>query len=682
MLVVTSKAVSKVEGRLDRRSTPPTRTRARRARQRGDRRRDRAGRRQRGARCASCETRHGLVLAAAGVDASNVARNETRAAAGRSRTRSAQLLRERAARTLGVDVGVIISDSMGRPWRAGITDAAIGVAGLTARHRPARARRRLRQHPRSSPRSRSPTSSPPPRDLVKGKLRRRPGRDRARPRARRQARRRRPRQPRADPRRRTTTCSGSAPPRRSRSAARTSAGRPTSRPPCTPTPSQVVTVDDRRRIRSRCGRRSWASSPPAPTRCGARACPATSPRARWCVDPSRAAVLLTLHPRVGQWLQVGGHCEPGDRTVLDAAAREAREESGIGSLSFDPTPLEPRRAPDHLLARRPDPALRRAVPRGRARRRRTGAQRRVPRPAVVPLGRLPDGISPELPELVEAARPRLGCGMSADVLSALRRVAGADAAAARRRAGRRARARTARSSAAFRSPRSRSRSPRWPSSWRSRRARSARRTRPTRRCFPARRCGTCSRTRPACAPERPMRSFPPASGGSTRTSASSCAAHWSSAPPTCRSRPISTRRLSARSRLRRTALPGSPARDGGLDRRRPGPRGARTARADRAARPDDPGRRDDRPVPRAARRAARLRRPGSERLGARLRDPRSQVAALDGRGATRRGRTATSARAARCSGSTRRPASGWSPWPTGLRRRGRHRPGPPSPTPY
>jgi 8-oxo-dGTP pyrophosphatase MutT (NUDIX family) len=57
------------------------------------------------------------------------------------------------------------------------------------------------------------------------------------------------------------------------------------------------------------------------------------------VDPSRQAVLLTLHPRVGMWLQVGGHCEPGDQTLLDAAAREAREETGIGSLSFDPRPL-------------------------------------------------------------------------------------------------------------------------------------------------------------------------------------------------------------------------------------------------------------------------------------------------------------------------------------------------------
>jgi 8-oxo-dGTP pyrophosphatase MutT (NUDIX family) len=57
------------------------------------------------------------------------------------------------------------------------------------------------------------------------------------------------------------------------------------------------------------------------------------------IDPASRAVLLTLHPRVGMWLQLGGHCEPGDFTLLDAAAREAREESGIGGLSFDPAPL-------------------------------------------------------------------------------------------------------------------------------------------------------------------------------------------------------------------------------------------------------------------------------------------------------------------------------------------------------
>lgn len=47
--------------------------------------------------------------------------------------------------------------------------------------------------------------------------------------------------------------------------------------------------------------------------------------------------LLTLHPRFGRWLQLGGHCEPGDESVLAAALREATEESGIDGLVIDPT---------------------------------------------------------------------------------------------------------------------------------------------------------------------------------------------------------------------------------------------------------------------------------------------------------------------------------------------------------
>jgi 8-oxo-dGTP pyrophosphatase MutT (NUDIX family) len=47
-------------------------------------------------------------------------------------------------------------------------------------------------------------------------------------------------------------------------------------------------------------------------------------------------VLLTLHPRVGQWLQLGGHCEESDDTVAGAALREATEESGIDGLHLEP----------------------------------------------------------------------------------------------------------------------------------------------------------------------------------------------------------------------------------------------------------------------------------------------------------------------------------------------------------
>nr|WP_042195564.1 NUDIX hydrolase [Kibdelosporangium sp. MJ126-NF4] len=50
-------------------------------------------------------------------------------------------------------------------------------------------------------------------------------------------------------------------------------------------------------------------------------------------------VLLTLHPRVGKWLQLGGHCEPEDETLAGAALREATEESGIDGLTIDPTPI-------------------------------------------------------------------------------------------------------------------------------------------------------------------------------------------------------------------------------------------------------------------------------------------------------------------------------------------------------
>ncbi|TVL94034.1 NUDIX hydrolase [Streptomyces sp. SAJ15] len=54
------------------------------------------------------------------------------------------------------------------------------------------------------------------------------------------------------------------------------------------------------------------------------------------IDPSRGRVLLTLHRKLRMWLQMGGHCEPGDATLADAALREATEESGIQGLSLLP----------------------------------------------------------------------------------------------------------------------------------------------------------------------------------------------------------------------------------------------------------------------------------------------------------------------------------------------------------
>ncbi|HEX6757193.1 MAG TPA: NUDIX domain-containing protein [Propionibacteriaceae bacterium] len=50
-------------------------------------------------------------------------------------------------------------------------------------------------------------------------------------------------------------------------------------------------------------------------------------------------VLLTLHSRIGRWLQTGGHIESTDSTLEAAAVREAHEESGLADLSLEPSPL-------------------------------------------------------------------------------------------------------------------------------------------------------------------------------------------------------------------------------------------------------------------------------------------------------------------------------------------------------
>jgi 8-oxo-dGTP pyrophosphatase MutT (NUDIX family) len=54
------------------------------------------------------------------------------------------------------------------------------------------------------------------------------------------------------------------------------------------------------------------------------------------LDGTGSRVLLTLHPRLGRWVQLGGHCEDCDGDILAAARREATEESGVDGLRLSP----------------------------------------------------------------------------------------------------------------------------------------------------------------------------------------------------------------------------------------------------------------------------------------------------------------------------------------------------------
>jgi len=75
------------------------------------------------------ETKHGFVCANAGIDLSNVDRGWA-ALLPDDPDRSARRIRDGLRGKHGVDVGVIVSDTFGRPWRRGVTDVAIGAAGI------------------------------------------------------------------------------------------------------------------------------------------------------------------------------------------------------------------------------------------------------------------------------------------------------------------------------------------------------------------------------------------------------------------------------------------------------------------------------------------------------------------------------------------------------------------------
>lgn len=123
VLVVTQKVVSKAEGRLvavDPDDPDSHRPVAERESVRILRRR--------GALIIS-ETRHGFVCANAGVDRSNVDDGYV-ALLPEDSDRSARRIRDRIRAVAGVEVGVVVSDTFGRPWRRGLVDVAIGSAGV------------------------------------------------------------------------------------------------------------------------------------------------------------------------------------------------------------------------------------------------------------------------------------------------------------------------------------------------------------------------------------------------------------------------------------------------------------------------------------------------------------------------------------------------------------------------
>ena len=125
VVVVTQKIVSKAEGAME--AVDPTdplshkplveRESVRILRRRGD--------------LIISETKHGFVCANAGIDLSNVAHGQA-ALLPEDSDRSARRIRDGIRFRNQIDVAVIVSDTFGRPWRRGVTDVAIGSAGIRA----------------------------------------------------------------------------------------------------------------------------------------------------------------------------------------------------------------------------------------------------------------------------------------------------------------------------------------------------------------------------------------------------------------------------------------------------------------------------------------------------------------------------------------------------------------------
>ena len=281
--------------------------------------------------------RQGVVMAGAGVDASNVARDEI-ALLPIDPDASAASLRAELGRRLGVEVGVIVSDSLGRAWRTGIVDQALGSAGVVALS-DMRGIADGYGNVLNATLVAIADEIASAADLAKGKLAGIP----------------------------VAVVRGVDP---SLLAPVPDAG---SRPLVRPGTDDMFRLGTDEALALGRAEAAVFGEPVGPLHDDARAVitalmspdPGANavreaylgylsarPDAMWrscvsghltastvIVDPSRNAVLLTLHPRLGRWVQVGGHCEPTDATLLAAARREAIEESGIVALTMDPLPI-------------------------------------------------------------------------------------------------------------------------------------------------------------------------------------------------------------------------------------------------------------------------------------------------------------------------------------------------------
>ena len=401
VLVVTSKAVSKVEGRLvPAPADPAGREAARQAAVADETVRVVAAR----GRTRIVETRQGLVLAAAGVDASNVRPGEL-ALLPVDPDGSARRLREALRASLGVDVAVVVSDTMGRPWRNGVVDVAIGAAGIRAvddlrgatdthgmllemtevavadevAAAAELAKGKLSGVPAAVVRGLSPVDDPAgARALL--------------------------RSPDADLFRLGTAEAVEL----GRREALAGAADP---PPAHLDAVAVLRAYDDPELDQRSLAAALLAFLDARPDATSRSCRAGHLTATTVVlDAAGERTLLTLHRRLGTWLPLGGHLEEQDSTLLGAAAREAYEESGIPGLRMDPVPLFlgvfPVTCSLGVPTRHMDVVFLAVAPAG-AEPVRSDESDDL---RWFPVDRLPAGTPPDVPVVVARARARVAAG--------------------------------------------------------------------------------------------------------------------------------------------------------------------------------------------------------------------------------------------------------------------------------